>query len=81
LAQGASQAGQPGDEPDQREGPNPGYPRPGLEFAEIEAPFDADQQAASERGRDAERLPVPARVQLSRSECQRRWSAMNVEMK
>jgi hypothetical protein len=46
LAQSASQAGQPSDEPDQREGANPGDPCPGLELAEIEAAFDADQQPA-----------------------------------
>jgi hypothetical protein len=81
LAQSASQAGEPSDEPDKREGANPGYSRPGLELAEIEAALDPDQQSAGKSGCDAERLPIPGEIQLSRSLCQRKCSAMKVEIK
>jgi hypothetical protein len=85
LTETASQAGETRNKPDQRERADPGGARPRLQPAKVETALDPDQQPARERGRDAQGLPVPGRVQragsLRRSACQRRWSAMKVEMK
>jgi hypothetical protein len=81
MSEGSDQAGNSRSEPDQRECANARDPRAWFQPAKVEPAFDADQQSASERRGDAEGLPVPAADQESRSLCQRRCSAMNVEMK
>ena len=81
MTEGSDQPANPAREPDQRECANARDPRAWFQPAKVEPAFDADEQSASERRRDAEGLPVPAADQESRSLCQRRWSAMNVEMK
>lgn len=68
-------------QPEQAERPNPGDARPGLQRAKVEAAFDTDQQSARERRGDAKCLPIPIGGQLNRSACQRRWSAMKLEIK
>ena len=65
----------------QGEGAHTGDARACTLVAQLETALNPDQQPAGQGGRDRQRLPVPGGVQLSRSECQRRWSAMNVEMK
>jgi hypothetical protein len=52
-----------------------------FDVTKVEAALDSDQQPAGDGGADAERLSVPVAVQRSRSACQRKWSAMKVEMK
>jgi hypothetical protein len=80
-AEGSDQAGDPRRKPDQGERANARDSRSWFQPAKVEPAFDADEQSASERRGDAEGLPVPAADQESRSLCQRRCSAMNVEMK
>jgi hypothetical protein len=81
MAERTDQAGDSRSESDQRECANARDARSWFQPAKVEPAFDADQESASERRGDAEGLPVPAGDQESRSLCQRRWSAMNVEMK
>jgi hypothetical protein len=66
----ADQPGEAGDEPEQRKGPDARDPRTDSFAAQREAALDPDQQSAGERRPDREGLPVKARVQRSRSECQ-----------
>jgi hypothetical protein len=68
----ADQPGEAGDESQQRKGPDARDPRTDSFAAQREAALDPNQQSAGERRPDRERLPVKARVQLIRSECQRR---------
>jgi hypothetical protein len=81
LAKPTSQAGKSRDEAHQGERPHAGDAGPGAQSAQVEAALDPDQQSAGERRRDRQPLPVPVAVQRSRSACQRRWSAMKLEMK
>ncbi len=69
------------DEPEQGEGADARDARPLFDVTEVEPALDPDQQPAGDGRADAERLTVPVAVQRSRSACQRRWSAMKVEMK
>jgi hypothetical protein len=63
LAEPARKAGQPRHQAKQGEGAHPGDAGSGAKAAQVEAALDPDQQAASERGRDPQRLPIPGGVQ------------------
>ena len=81
FARTSKKPGNSGDQPEKSEGANPGDARAFLLPPQRETSLDADEQATGERGCERQRLPIGDRVQLSRSECQRKWSAMKVEMK
>ena len=81
LAQTSKIAGNPRDQPKERER---AYSCDSGSFAfapEREPPFDADQKPTGKSCNQRQRLRVGDCVQISRSECQRIWSAMKVEMK
>ena len=81
MAHTADQARDTRDQAEQSERANAGDPRPFAHAPEIEASLDSDQQAARNRGAERKRLTIKIAVQRSRSACQRRWSAIKVEMK
>ncbi len=72
LPEASEQARDSGQQAEQGEGADAGNPRAFLHAAEVEAALDADQQAASDRGADRQRLRKETAVQRSRSACQRR---------
>jgi hypothetical protein len=72
MADRAEQAGNSAAEAEDREGPDSGDAAAGLFLAQLPAALDPDQQTTGKRSPDRQRLPIPAGVQLSLSQCQRR---------
>lgn len=72
LAEMTGEPGQSRNKAQKRECAYARHARSRPQSSQVEAAFDSDEQAAGERSRDAQRLPIPVAVQRSRSACQRR---------